>query len=124
MTALSKGTSAAADGSSTFEAAASLVLELLFFADSKPIHRQILSWCKSLPPDKFALIMPHLVKLVNDAIAAFEVRGSDMLPITTAEPLLSLLEAKSFQLPLRQDATCCSHVLFWLKFSLNTELPS
>lgn len=29
-----------------------------------------------------------------------------MLPITIAEPLLSLLESKSFQLPLRQDATC------------------
>lgn len=101
MTALSTGNSQTADGSSTFVPAVSLILELLFFANSKPIHRQILSWCKSFPPDKFALIKPHLVKLVNDAIAAFDVRGSDMQAITIAEPLLSLLESKSFQFPLR-----------------------
>ena len=90
-----------ADGSSAFEAAASLILELLFFANSKPIHRQILSWCKGFLPDKFALIMHHLVKLVLDAIGAFDVRGSDMQPIRIAEPLLSLLEIKPFQLALR-----------------------
>ena len=48
--------------------------------------------------------MPRLVKLVTDAVAAFDVRGSGMQPITIAEPLLSLLESKPFQCPLRQDA--------------------
>ena len=103
MTALSRGNIQSTHGSSAFEAAASLVLELLFFANSKPLHRQILSWCKSLPPDKFALVMPHLIMLVTDAVMTFDVRGSDMQLITIAEPLLSLLESKPFQLPLRQD---------------------
>lgn len=107
MTALSRVNLQTPDGSSAFEAAASLVLELLFFANSKPLHRQILSWCKSFPPEKFALIMPQLVKLVNDAMAASDVGGSDMQPNTLAEPLLSLLESKPFQLPLRQAAVSC-----------------
>lgn len=104
VTALSRANIQITHGISAFEAAASLVLELLFFANSKPLHRQILSWCKGFPPDKFALVMPRLVKLVTDAIATFDVRGSDMQPITIAEPLLSLLESKPFQPPLRQDA--------------------
>lgn len=54
--------------------------------------------------------MPQVVKLVTDAMAASDVGGSDMQPNTLAEPLLSLLESKPFQLPLRQAAVscCCS----------------
>ena len=46
--------------------------------------------------------MPGLVKLVNSAVAVSDAQGSDMQPIALAEPLLSLLESKPFQLPLRQ----------------------
>lgn len=90
------------DGSSEFEAGAALIVDLLFFANSKPVHRQILSWCRSLPANKFAAVTALLVQQVNEAVAGSEHKGSEMRPIALAEPLLSLLEFKPVQLPLRQ----------------------
>lgn len=104
------------DGSSDFEVAVALILDLLFFANSRPLHRQVLSWCRSLPAHKFAAVPPLLVAQVHKAVAASKCRGPEMQPIPFAEPMLSLLEFKPVQLPLRQvqlnlySLSTCIHV--------------
>ena len=90
------------DDSSDFEIALALILDLLFFANSKPLHRQVLSWCRSLPAHKFAAVPPLLVARTHKTVAASKCKGPEMQPIAFAEPLLSLLEFKPLQLPLRQ----------------------
>lgn len=90
------------DDSSDFEVALALILDLLFFANSRPVHRQVLSWCRSLPAHKFAAVPSLLVARAHRAVAASNYKGPEMQPIAFAEPLLSLLEFKPLQLPLRQ----------------------
>ena len=90
------------DDSSDFEVALALILDLLFFANSRPLHRQVLSWCRSLPVHKFAAIPPLLVARAHKAVAASNCKGPEMQPIAFAEPLLSLLEFKPLQMPLRR----------------------
>jgi len=90
------------DDSGDFEVAVALILDLLFFANSRPLHRQVLSWCRSLPAHKFAAVTPLLVAQVHRAVAARNCKGPEMQPIALAEPMLSLLEFKPVQLPLRQ----------------------
>ena len=99
--ALAQNGSDNADQSNPFQAAASLILDLLFFANSKPIHRQILSWCRGLPADRFAVISHVVVRLLHDAVAASSHKGLEMQSVTLAEPMLSLLEFKPLQLSLR-----------------------
>ena len=89
------------NGFSSFELAASLIFDLLFFTNSKPIHRQILSWCRNLQADKFNMATSLLVKLVNSKVTANTEKGQQMQPILLAEPLLSLVEFKPIQIPLR-----------------------
>ena len=95
-------TSQQQDDRDDFEVAVALILDLLFFANSKPLHRQVLSWCRSLPAHKYAAVPPLLVAQVHKAVAASNCKGPEMQPIAIAEPMLSLLEFKPVQLPLRQ----------------------
>ena len=86
---------------SAFEEAGSLILDLLFFANSKPVHRQILSWLRTLPQTQFTLLSTILIGKVSDAVTAEASRAAEMQPIALAEPMLSLLEFKPLQMPLR-----------------------
>ena len=89
------------DDSSDFEVAVALILDLLFFANSRPLHRQVLSWCRSLPAHKYAAVPPLLVAQVHRAVAASNCKVPEAQPIAFAEPMLSLLEFKPVQMPLR-----------------------
>lgn len=89
-------------GSSSFQQTAGLLVEVLFLANSKPLHRQLVAWCRQLPADKFVTVGQLLVAVVNDATQRSTQAGNAAVqPVHVAEPLLSLLEAKPLQPFLR-----------------------
>ncbi|DBB01023.1 TPA: hypothetical protein ACH3X1_000923 [Trebouxia sp. C0004] len=99
------------DDSGDFQVAVTLILDLLFFANSRPLHRQVLSWCRSLPAHKFAAVPPLLVARVHKAVASSNCKGPEMQPIAFAEPMLSLLEFKPVQLHLRDCSIAVTQCL-------------
>ena len=87
---------------SNFEQAASLLVELLFFANSKPLHRQLIAWCRQLPPDRLVAVGQMLVAVINSAAeGSLQASSTVVQPVQIAEPFLSLLDAQPLQPFLR-----------------------
>lgn len=95
---------------SSFEQAASLLVEVLFQANSKPLHRQLVAWCRQLPKAKLASVGHTLVALIEDAVTRSMQPGSAIVqPVHIAEPLLSLLDAQPLQPYLRYGQHIHTH---------------
>lgn len=96
--------------SSSFQRAASLLVELLFFANSRPLHRQLIAWCRQLPSDRLAAVGQLLVDVISSsAEASVQARSTVVQPIQIAEPFLSLLDAQPLQ-PFLRYMTCSTPV--------------